>query len=146
MSYSNKIDSSRKVVYTIASVAILLVIITSIANVLIKNRINTLYTSVYSSAIKVETHISKARSAALITLANPAAGSKKEAWDELSQGELLSVALTKEKHSFVMSLLPFDDLAFRASVQKMQEYITEYRGQFAKVFDKANAPTESLMK
>lgn len=146
MSYSNKIDSSRKVVYTIASVAILLVIITSIANVLIKNRINTLYTSVYSSAIKVETHISKARSAALITLANPAAGSKKEALDELSQGELLSVALTKEKHSFVMSLLPFDDLAFRASVQKMQEYITEYRGQFAKVFDKANAPTESLMK
>ncbi|KAF0151125.1 MAG: Signal transduction histidine kinase [Ignavibacteria bacterium] len=146
MSYFNKTYSSRKVVYTITAVAILLIIVTSTANIIIQSRVNALYASWYSSVLKTETHISKARTAALITLANPTDESKKEFWDELSKAELLSFSLSDEEDSFVMSLLPFDDFAFRVSIKQLQEFLAEYREQFAKILDNTNTPSDSLMK
>ncbi|MDP3580914.1 MAG: hypothetical protein Q8S39_03195, partial [Ignavibacteria bacterium] len=119
---------------------------TAIANVLIQSRINLLYTNVFNAAIKIETHISKARTAALISFNNPTDASKKEAWDELDQAENLSVSLTNENKSFLMSLLPFEDLTFKLSVQRLQELLGEYRGQFGKIFVKNTAPSDSLVK
>lgn len=144
MSHLNKIGSSRKVVYTIAAVAVVFIIITAAANVIIQNRVNTLYTSVFNSAIKVETHISKAKTAALVAIKDPTKEHKKEAWDELGQAELLSIALTENDKSFIMSLLPLDDLAFRTSVQRLQELLAQYRIEFAKVL-KEETPKDSLI-
>lgn len=45
-----------------------------------------------------------------------------------------------------MSLLPFDDLSFKLSVQRLQELIGEYRGEFAKVLVSTAAPSDSLLK
>ncbi|RJQ63253.1 MAG: hypothetical protein C4517_04920, partial [Stygiobacter sp.] len=83
MNHLNKISSSRKFIYVIASIATLFILATAIANVLIQNRINFLYTNVFNSAIKIETHVSKARTAAIISLSNPSGETRKEAWDEI---------------------------------------------------------------
>jgi PAS domain S-box-containing protein len=145
VSHLNKISSSGKTVYIIAATAIAFIVITAIANILIQNRVNSLYTDVFNSAIKIETHISKARTAALSSFNNPAENIKKEAWDELGQAELLSIALLEEKQSFLMSLLPFDDLAFRQTVQRLQELIGKYRGQLGKVLNNTGAPSDSTI-
>lgn len=146
MNHLNKISSTRKFIYIIAAIATLFILTTAIANVLIQSRVNLLYTNVFNSAIKIETHISKARTAALISFNNPTYASKKEAWDELDQAENLSVSLTDENESFLMSLLPFEDLSFKLSVQRLQELLGEYRAQFGKIFVKNTAPSDSLIK
>lgn len=146
MNHLNKISSSRKFIYVIASIATLFILATAIANVLIQNRINSLYTNVFNSAIKIETHVSKARTAAIISLSNPSGETRKEAWDEISQAELLSIALTEENDSFLMSLIPFDDLSFKISVQTLQQLLGEYRAQFATVLGEKAAPSDSTLK
>jgi len=146
VNHLNKISSSRKFIYVIASIATLFILATAIANVLIQNRINSLYTNVFNSAIKIETHVSKARTAAIISLSNPSGETRKEAWDEISQAELLSIALTEENDSFLMSLIPFDDLSFKISVQTLQQLLGEYRAQFATVLGEKAAPSDSTLK
>lgn len=78
MNHLNKISSSRRVVYILASLATIFILVAAIANLLIQNRVNFLYTNVFNSAIKIETHISKARTAAIISLGNPTDESKKK--------------------------------------------------------------------
>ncbi|MFA7418677.1 MAG: PAS domain S-box protein [Melioribacteraceae bacterium] len=131
--------------YSIAAVATLMILTTVVANIFIQNRINYLYTEVFNSAIKIETHLSKARTAALFTLNSSTEISKREAWDEISQAELLSNSLSEENKSFFISILPLDDRSFKISVQRQQELISEYRAQFGAVLNGKTAPTDSVL-
>jgi PAS domain S-box-containing protein len=127
LSHRDKISSHKKSIYYIALGAIIFVVLTVFANVLVQQRINSLYNDVFKTSLKVNEHISKARSFILLEIIQESKNSVRGVWEEFDQAEVLTYKLTGINNDLVIPFISLNDVSLKSALQKLQIHLLDYR-------------------
>jgi hypothetical protein len=133
LSHKDKIASPRKSIYFLAAGAVLAVVLTVAANILVQRRIDVLYQEVYKSGMKSVDHISRARSLILINATEQSRETVRSIWDELDQAEVFATQLTNNEDRFSIVTFAVDTAPLNTAIQQLQILLLDYRALCSKV-------------